>query len=85
MDTPEVVMHVVQRHRIGMILRFLGEAIGEAGEPPHAHAHGEVLALGVARGDVRRVRDALDIAGLCSNTFWRAVAGRIVPRHDHTA
>ena len=47
MRPSEVVVHEVQRHGSGKVLDLAGERIGEARETPHAHAHGEVLALDV--------------------------------------
>ena len=41
----------MQRDRVGVIRRFFGEAIGEAGKTAQTHAHGEVLALGITRGN----------------------------------
>jgi hypothetical protein len=52
MNPPEVIIHIVQCHRVRMILSFLAEGICEPRKPAHAHADGEVLAFDVARGDV---------------------------------
>lgn len=48
----EVVMHAVNRHCVSMVLDFLGESIGKAGEPSHTHAHCEILALDIGRADL---------------------------------
>src|SRR5688572_13377814 len=48
----EVVVHEVERNRVGMVDKFLAERISKTGEPPHAHPHGEVLSLDVGRADL---------------------------------
>ena len=40
---------------MGQVLDLLGESVGEPGETSHAHAHGEVLPLDVAGGNLRVV------------------------------
>ena len=54
----EVVVHEVEGDRRDVVLQLLAEGVGQAREPPHAHPHGEVLPLHVARGDVLGVRVA---------------------------
>ena len=51
----KVVMHEVQRNRMSMVLKFLREPAGQRGKLAHRHSHGQILALNVARADVRRV------------------------------
>ena len=57
----EVVVHEVKRHGVGQVFYFLGERIGKPREPAHAHAHGQVLALNVGRGNVPLSRVACDL------------------------
>ena len=52
MDTAEIVVHEVERHRVRVHLDFLAEGVGQSRESPHRHPHREILALDVARGDV---------------------------------
>ncbi len=47
----EVIVHVVQGHRVGQVLDLLGEPVGQPREAAHAHPHGEVLSLDVGRRD----------------------------------
>jgi hypothetical protein len=72
----EVVMHVVQADRVSVVLDFLAECIRQSREPPHAHSHGEVLALDVARRNVPRIRVAGATERLASLYLCRAVAAR---------
>lgn len=55
MDAAVVVEHGVDRDHRGMALDLLGEAVGQASEPPHPHPHVEVLALDVAGADLRHI------------------------------
>jgi hypothetical protein len=48
----EVVVREMERHGVGEVLDFLGERIGKARKPAHAHPHREVLALDVGRRNV---------------------------------
>lgn len=73
-DSPEVVVHEMQRNRVNMILDFLREAIPQASETTHAHAHRQILALYVARGDALHVRIALDHDALFADDLGRALA-----------
>ena len=65
----EVVVHVVQAHRVRQVLDLLGEPVGEPREAAHSHPHGEVLTLHVAGRDVCAIRlavqhlDLSDLAG----------------------
>jgi len=43
-------------NRVGMVLRLLGERVGQAGEPAHPHPHGQVLAFDVRRSNLCHVR-----------------------------
>jgi hypothetical protein len=38
-DAAKVVVHVVNRHSVGMVLDFLAESIGQPSESPYSHAH----------------------------------------------
>lgn len=49
MDAPKVVEHEVQGHGMPQVLDLLAEAIGQAGEASHIHAHCEILPLNVTR------------------------------------
>src|ERR1700730_15030215 len=40
---------------VSMVLDFLGKRVRQPSEPPHAHAHGQILPLNVARRDMVRV------------------------------
>ena len=74
MDAPEVVVHIVECHGVGMILGFLGKPVGEAGEPSHAPPPAKVLSFNVAGRDVRRIGRPLDTTGLGSESFRWAVS-----------
>ena len=41
----EVVVHEMKRHGVTVIIDLLAEAVSQTREPPHRHAHGQVLAL----------------------------------------
>jgi hypothetical protein len=56
MRPAEVVEHGMQGDGVGVILDLFGEGVGQPGKPPHAHPHGQVLALHERSGNVRRVR-----------------------------
>jgi len=63
-DAREVVVNKVERHCEPMVLHFLAEAIGQAGETAHSHSHREVLPLRVACADgvaVWRAKDNLSL------------------------
>ncbi len=64
-------MHRIDRYGMRVVLDFLGESIGQSGEPANLHPHGEILALGIARGDVPRVRLTHDALDLASDAFSR--------------
>ena len=59
-NSAEVVVHVMECNRVLQILDFLGKGVGQARESAHRHAHGEVLALNVARGDVLEIGVPVD-------------------------
>ena len=69
----EVVMREVKRHGGAKVLHLLGERIRQPREPPHAHAHGEVLPLHVAGRDVRGIGTAHDGRHLHARHMGRAV------------
>lgn len=47
----EIVVQRPHGEAVHMVLRLLGEGVGEADEAPHAHPHGEVAAPRVAGAD----------------------------------
>ena len=55
MNAAEIVVHRVEGDRIGMVLNFFGEGVGEPGKAPHSHTHREILAFDEARRNVLRV------------------------------
>jgi len=55
MHANKVVVHLVERDGMNVILDSLAERIRQASEPPHLHAHGQVLALDVTRRNVRGI------------------------------
>jgi hypothetical protein len=57
------------------VLDLLAEAVGQPRESAHPHPHGEVLALGIARGDVIRVGVAPAHFRSRAKALRRAVAG----------
>src|SRR5436305_326666 len=60
MRASEVVVHEVQGDRMGEVLDFAAEPVGEPREAPHPHPHRQVLALDVAGRDPAGVGVALD-------------------------
>jgi len=60
MNTDEVVMHEVDRHRVRMVLRLLAERVGESRELARSHPNGQVSPFCVAGADVLRIGAALD-------------------------
>lgn len=48
MNLHEIVIHEVQRDRVGVHLNLLAEGVCEARKAAHRHPHGEVLPLDVA-------------------------------------
>lgn len=74
MDTAKVVMHEIQRQRMNVIFQLFAETVCQASEAAHRHAHGEVLALNVACGDVGNVRIALNTTLLRTDALSGAVA-----------
>jgi hypothetical protein len=73
-DPRENVGHEVQGHGSVEVFQLLAERIGQAREPAHAHPHGEVLPLHVARADLVRVGIAGDDPCLGPDALGRAVA-----------
>ncbi len=79
----EVVVHEVQRHRVGVVLDLLAEPVGQPGEPAHPHPHREVLTLDIAGPDERLVgvaarscasRSLVHVARACNGGLPRPVA-----------
>ena len=54
-NSPEMIVHVVERHRGNVILNLLREGIGQTSEPAHGHSHGQILPLDIACADVLRI------------------------------
>lgn len=46
-NPPEVVMHEVQTNGALKVEHLFAESVGQPGEAVHAHAHGQILALGM--------------------------------------
>jgi len=72
MHAGEVVVHEVQRDRV-LWVRPSWKRHWSSVRSAHAHAHREVLALDVARGDMRRVWFAYDARCRRTNHLSRAV------------
>ena len=80
MNADEVVMHEVDRDRMGVVLGLFREAVGQTGETPHRHAHGQILSLDVTRRDMLRVRLAGAAVGFRALYLRRAIAACRVRR-----
>ena len=74
MNPAKVVMHVVDRNRGDMVLDFFGKRIGQAGEAPHLHPHGQILAFNVTRRYVFRIGIAANNLLLAADAISGAVA-----------
>ena len=48
MDATEIIVREMQRRSGLEVVQFLAETIAQAGQPPHGHPNGEVLALNQA-------------------------------------
>jgi len=70
----EIVMHEMDRDRMGVILGLFWETVAQARKPPHRHAHGQILALNVARRDVLRVRVSGAAERLSALNLRRAIS-----------
>lgn len=55
MNPAEVIVHEVKGERVIQVLNFLAKGVCQSSHSPHGHADGQVVALGVASGDVLRV------------------------------
>src|SRR4029079_17376329 len=75
-DAAEIVEHEIERNRVNVVVELLAESVREPGEPPHGHAHGEVLALDIRGRNVPVVGIALDRILLRSAALAGAVAAR---------
>src|ERR1700704_1161167 len=73
MRTTEVVVHVMEGHGSYKVLYLLGEGVCQSRKPPHAHPHGEVLALHIGRTDVLGIGVTRDAVLLGSDALGRAV------------
>ena len=80
MNAGEVVEHEIERQRVNVVLQLLAERIGQPGEAPHGHAHGEVLALDIGRADMRNIRVAFDAMLAGTDALCGAVAARCSDR-----
>src|SRR5437588_12534106 len=74
MTPGEVVVHVVDRDGVDEIFELFGKAIRQSREPPHRHSHRQILALNVARRNLRFVWLAADDVLGRPTTFPRRVA-----------
>ena len=74
MCAAEVVVHEVQADRVFQVLHLLGERIGQPREAAHLHPHGEVLAFGVAGGDVLGIGVAVAPAHIGPDALGGAIA-----------
>ena len=61
MDAGKAVEHEIERQRVNVIVQLFWEAVGQAREPAHGHAHGEVLALDTAGLDMGNVGIAFQV------------------------
>src|ERR1035438_2716852 len=76
MYAAKVVVHMKQRQHSDVIFELLAESIGKPSEPPHVHAHVEILSLNIGRADVLWVGRTDDGLSLGPKTLRRAVTGR---------
>ena len=60
MDPAVIVMPDVKRDSVRMVLQLLRESVGQPGEAPHRHPHGEILALDERGVDGHRVGVSFD-------------------------
>jgi len=70
----EVVPSRVQRDHVAVIVDFLAECIREPRKALHAHAHGQIVPLGVAGRDMCRIRIASDPLAPRADAFARAIS-----------
>lgn len=66
-NSAEVIVHVMNRHCVGVVFDLLGESISETGKAAHRHSHDEVLTFDEACRNVFGVgvaRDCFCFAGL---------------------
>jgi len=75
MDTPEVVIHEVERHSIAQVFNLFAESVSKASKPAHSHPHGQVLALYEASANVSRV----GVTANCPGDRAAAVTGAVAP------
>lgn len=74
MNPAEVIEHVMQRDRVGMVLNLFRESVGQSRETPHAHPHGQVLPFDVASRNKFFDRVSSYPLLFTANTFGRAVS-----------
>ena len=60
MNPAKVVVHIMKRDRVLQILKLFAERVGQPGKPAHRHAHGKILPLNVARGNMLVVGSSAD-------------------------
>src|SRR5260370_5005118 len=73
MDAHEIVVHVVERNLMHVVLDLFREAIRQASETAHIHAHSEILALHVASADVLGIGIAKPDDVLAAHALRRTV------------
>ena len=60
MNPAEIVVHVMERHRVLQILKLFAECISESGKSAYRHSHRQILALNVASRNVIVIGSAAD-------------------------
>src|SRR5256886_13110876 len=75
----KIIPREMQAHSCFQVRQLLAESIGQAGEPPELHSHGQVLALNEAGRDVLGIGIALSNLGYNPRDAWWGVPrfGRI--------
>jgi hypothetical protein len=73
-DTAQVVVSNVQGNRRNVIIKLLGEAVGEPGKPALAHAERQILPFNVAGRNILIQVAAYYLTGYCYYGGWRVPA-----------
>ena len=74
MNTNEIAVHEMKRHRISVIVDLLTESVCQPSKPTHVHPHCEILALHVTRRYVLGVGDTRNNFQLAADALGRTVA-----------